>query len=215
MPYLPYLVPTQGNGRDRNWQVGKWDKQDDPLSDEDNWDEEDSDLSDQDGSSGSEGEGEVPSRYKRKQRPRKLGGGIELSDQLRLLSPTSKSRVLTENSEWNASSISADSADVACLYATVNKKKKSGEQDRRRTGSDPTPTTSGHSGMTSRGSSHSMTSDLGDRELEDSLKGKSSQLLPSNQPPWIEMVCQDIENKCLYSWVDQVLVTQLIINIFS
>ena len=183
--------------RDRDWQVGKLDKRDDPLSEEeDSWDEEDSELGDGDGSSGSEGEGEgeVPSYYKRKQRPKKLSGGIELSDQLRLLSPTSKSRLQSEISELNASSALADSADVASLYASVNKKKKSGDQNRPRTSSDPTPTTTGHSGLTSRGSSHSMTSDLGDRELEDSLKEKSSPLIPSNQPPWIEMVCQMYKN---------------------
>ena len=177
--------------RDRDWLVGKLDKRDDPLSkEEDSWDEEDSELGDLDGSSASEGEGDVPSRYR--QRPKKLDGMIELSDQFRLLSPTSKSRLESEN-ESNVSSVLADSADVASLYASVNKKKKAGNQDRPRTGSDPTPTTiTGHSGLTSRGSSHSMTSDLGDRDrdLEDSLKEKGSPLIPSNQPPWIEMVRQ-------------------------
>ena len=192
--------------RDRDWQVGKVDKRDDPLSEEeDSWDEEDSELGDGDGSSGSEEEGEVPSRYKHKQRPKKLSRGIELSDQLRLLSPTSKSRLQSEISELNASSVLADSADVASLYASVNKKKKSGDQDRPRTSSDPTPTTTGHSGLTSRGSSHSMTLDLGDREPEDSLKEKSSPLIPSNQPPWIEMVCQctEVNKNCwLYRSLD-------------
>ena len=180
--------------RDRDLQVGRLDKQDDPLSEEeDSWDEEDSELGDGDGSSGSEGEGgegEVPSHYKHKQRPKKLSGGIKLSDQLRLLSPTSKSSLQSKISELNASSALADSADVASLYASVNKKKKSGDHDRPRTSSDPTPTTIAHSGLTSRGSSHSMTSDLGDGGLEDSLKEKSSPQIPSNQPPWIEMVCQ-------------------------
>ena len=188
--------------RDRDWRVGKLGKRGDLDSEEDSWDEEDSELGDLDGSSGSEGEGEgegegeVPGRYKHKQRPKKLGGGIELSDQLRLLSPTSKSRLQSEISELNASSSGlADSADVASLYASVNKKKKkSSDQNRPRTNSDPTPNTTGHSGLTSRGSSHSMTSDLGDRELEDSLKEKSSPLIPSNQPPWIEMVCQNVKS---------------------
>lgn len=178
--------------RDEDRQVGKLD---DALSEEeDSWDEEDSELGDLDGSSGSEGEGEgeVPGRYnKHKQRPKKLRGGIELSDQLRLLSPTSKSCLQSEISEPSGLT---DSADVASLYASVNKKKKSSNGTRPRTSSDPTPTTTGNSGLTSRGSSHSMTSDLGDRELEDSLKEKSSPMIPSNQPPWIEMVYQMYKN---------------------
>ena len=174
--------------------MGKWD--DLPLSDvEDSWDEEDSELGDPDGSSGSEGEGkgegEIPGHYKQRQRPKKLCGGIELSDQLRLLSPTPKSSLQSEIGEVNSSSGLADSADVASLYASVNKKKKSSSENRPRTNSDPTPTATGQSGLTSRGSSHSMTSDLGDRgELEDSWKEKSSPRITSNQPPWIEMVCQ-------------------------
>jgi hypothetical protein len=180
--------------------MGKWD---DPLSEvEDSWDEEDSELGDLDGSSGSEeGEGEVPGHYKHRQRPKKLRGGIGLSDQLRLLSPTPKSRLQSEISEVNTAPGLADSADVASLYASVNKKKKSSNQNRPRTGSDPTPTTTGQSGLTSRGSSHSMTSDLGDRELEDSLKEKSSPRIPSNQPPWIEMVCQI--KSYIKSWFSQ------------
>ena len=72
----------------------------------------------------------------------------------------------------------------------MNKKKKSegkGDHDRPRTGSDPTPTTS-QSVLTSRGSSNSMPSDDGERDLEDSLKKKSGPFKANSQPPWIEMV---------------------------
>lgn len=86
-----------------------------------------------------------------------------------------------------SASVMATSEDVSSLYAKVNKKKKSGvqgDQDRPRTGSDPTPIAR-QSELTSRGSSHSMSSDYGDRDVEE----KSGRAVLSNQPPWIEMVC--------------------------
>ena len=158
-----------------------------------------------DESSESEAEEVAPGRYTRRRRPKKLDVGIELSDQLRLLSPTPKSSLQTENSEPDVSSVLADSADVSPFYASVNrKKKKSGSVHRPRTGSDPTPTTV-RSGLTSRGSSHSVTSDVGERDHEDSWKDKKSGLIPSSQPPWIEMVLMmclemvlhDVQNRCL------------------
>lgn len=153
--------------RDKSWQ-------DEDLGSEDSSD---------DGSEG-EGEGEVPGRTE------EPVGSYQLSDQLQLLSPTSKPPAISEDSNEMSTSLSlATASNVADLYATVNKKKKAGneaDQDRVRTGSDPTPATN-HSPPPRRGSSQSL--DSGDRGLEDSLKEKSGQFISSSQPPWIEMVC--------------------------
>lgn len=164
----------------------KPDKQDKPVS-EDSWDD-DSDLS---GSGGSEGE-EGGDDSGRKRQPMQFVGGLQLSDQLQLLSPTSKSQTrMTSKEDVETSAVGAMSTaateDVSTLYAKVNKKKKSGtrsDQDRPRTVSDPTPTTIGQSASMSRSSSHSMSSDCENKERD-----KSGHFKPSTQPPWVEMVC--------------------------
>ena len=197
--HVPFFVLAcpQGSSdliRGKRWQL---DKQDGAVS-EDSWDD-DSDL---DGSGESEGEGLVGDDSGRSRRPRKFVGGLQLSDQLRLLSPTSKTQTLEEMSV-GATASSAATDDASSLYAKVNKKNKSGEnvdQDRPRTGSDPTPTTTCQSVLTSRGSSHSWSSDYGDRELMDSVKEKekSGHFKASNQPPWIQMVFKMYYFPCAY-----------------
>lgn len=185
----PQSAPSQVF-RDKRWQT---DKQDCLVSD-DSWDEEeDSEFSNKDGSGESDGEIEdVPGRCRRKRQTRKFVGSLQLSDQLSLLSPTSKSPV---EASFEGDGAPATVDDVSSLYAKVDKKKKKknrsdgieSDQERPRTGSDPTPTAS-QSKLTSRGSSNSMTSDYGGREVDETVKEKNSPALASSQPPWIQMV---------------------------
>ena len=164
--------------------------QDDPVS-EDSWDD-DSYLNGSGESEGEEG-GDDPGR---KHQPKQLVGGLRLSDQLQLLSPTSKSQTrMTSEEDAETSAVGAmPTAATEDIYAKVNKKKNSGtrgDQSRPRTVSDPTSTAIGQSGSTSKTSSHSMSSDRGNKGLEDSVKekDKSGHFKPSTQPPWVELVC--------------------------